>query len=943
MSFLREFIELITTPPGDLVYHLVTVFAIQVMLGIAFGHWNRNRRDPDAIRLLVAGLGFFLARTLLMLVAVLARADVVSSTVVVPPLERLLDFAILLLVAWAFVPLLKRYTGLSTTILVISLLIALSAYAAFAFYFWPQDEAKGVVYNVYWQDTVWEFASLVVIVAALVAGAIVRTGDWWFVQCLFGLWLAGHALQFIAPITDSHTAGWVRLSNLAALPVATSIVYRHALRAPLVSGMARHPGGWEIIGILEAIQQLETAQEVETALKTAVSPLARALGADMVAIGISLPAPPHLAPETSENSLQSGLTKKIRIVALHPSTGAMLAHHEPALLISRYPLLSAAVQTGRLQRSTTPLRDSALVKLYRELGFEQPGPLLVQPLVDDGVRLGVMLAGNPNTQREWTVGDEQVFQAVGAIIAASLVASSRRETADRSDDLQEALAQAERLARRAAGLEAELKRQRQRTEELSTKLRLREQDALAQDQAPAEAALWQEEIHNLAEARSALETELAEWKERAEQLARSESHLQDQLAQVQAELQAAQQKIEQQGESSVWKERAEQLARAYARLQNQLAQAQARLQEARQEPSISFERLTDGLAGILISDNEGHIILASQGARNLIGRFRSTLEGTPLESLFDEPSWAEAVHRLLYEETEDGDSATVTLDLEGQIMRAELTRIPTIAGGVGTLAVMFYPEEEATVQSEVVVSLIHELRTPMTSITGYTDLLLGESVGILGETQRQFLQRIQANIERMRGLLEDMVKATTVDNSQFSFSPEPVDLVSVIEDAIMALSDQFRKRQLTVQLDMPTKLPPVQADRDSLYQIVLHLLSNACQCSKPDTEVMVRSRLEDCGDQIEDVPDYLFVSVADTGGGISPEDQRKVFQRLYRANNPLIAGVGDTGVGLSIAKALVEAQGGRIWVESEMGVGSTFSFILPLSPAGAGDAPPECA
>jgi signal transduction histidine kinase len=76
------------------------------------------------------------------------------------------------------------------------------------------------------------------------------------------------------------------------------------------------------------------------------------------------------------------------------------------------------------------------------------------------------------------------------------------------------------------------------------------------------------------------------------------------------------------------------------------------------------------------------------------------------------------------------------------------------------------------------------------------------------------------------------------------------------------------------------------------------------------------------------------VSVTDTGGGIVPEDRNRVFQRLYRADNPLITGLGDTGVGLSIAKALVEANGGRIWVESEMGVGSTFSFVLPLSPEG---------
>jgi signal transduction histidine kinase len=133
-------------------------------------------------------------------------------------------------------------------------------------------------------------------------------------------------------------------------------------------------------------------------------------------------------------------------------------------------------------------------------------------------------------------------------------------------------------------------------------------------------------------------------------------------------------------------------------------------------------------------------------------------------------------------------------------------------------------------------------------------------------------------------------------------------------------------------MDMPSELPSIQADPDSLYQIVLRLLSNACQCSAPGTDVTVHARLEEYDTQMDGLPDYLFMSVTDTGGGIAPQDQQRVFQRLYRADNPLIEGVGDTGVGLSIAKALVEMQGGRIWAESEAGIGSTFSFILPLSP-----------
>jgi signal transduction histidine kinase len=231
----------------------------------------------------------------------------------------------------------------------------------------------------------------------------------------------------------------------------------------------------------------------------------------------------------------------------------------------------------------------------------------------------------------------------------------------------------------------------------------------------------------------------------------------------------------------------------------------------------------------------------------------------------------------------------------------------------------------------VVTSLIHELRTPMTSINGYTDLLIGEAVGILGETQRQFLQRVKANIERMGGLLDDLVRVTAIDTGRTTLSPEPVNLIPIIESAIMSLSARFNERELAVQMDMLSELPPVYADRDSLHQIVLNLLSNACQCSKPGTEVLVHAHLEEQDDQIDGLPGYLLVSVTDTGGGIDPEDQRRVFHRLYRADNPLITGLGETGVGLSIAKALVEAHGGRIWVESEMGRGSTFSFILPIS------------
>ncbi len=650
----------------------------------------------------------------------------------------------------------------------------------------------------------------------------------------------------------------------------------------------------EIIGILGAAQRVETARDTEAALKLAAPSIAHALGADMVAIGL---------PASAQSSSQSGPAKKIRVVALHPSTGTTVADQEPSLLISRHPLLVTAIKTGTLRGANTPEKDATVVDLYSRLGFEQPGPLLAMPLMDDGTWLGIILAGNPVSGQGWTLRNRQIFQAAGAAITRAMVNAARRESAADSAESQKSQ-EAQRLAQRTAELEAELAQQQQRAEELATKLQLREQESAPEDLDAAQVAVWQEEIQNLTDARTAMETDLAEWKEKAERLAQSETDLQDQLVQTHTKLQEA---------------------RSQAASLNKYG------------PPVQYT-LTP--RGFLIGDEQGNIIIANQGAQHLIGQSSSALEGTSLQSLFAEPSWVDAVKKLSREDAEDNDASTVVLNVDGQMIRAEITRVPSIAGGMGSLSVMFYPAERVTRQSNIVTSLIHELRTPMTSITGYTDLMLGESVGIIGETQRQLLQRVNANVERMGGLLDDLVKVSSIDASQDALVPEPVDLINIIENAIMSLALQFSERDLNVQMDMPSELPAIHADPDSLYQIVLRLLSNACQCSTPGTEVVVRARLEEYDTQMDDLPDYLFMSVTDTGGGIAPQDQQRVFQRLYRADNPLIEGVGDTGVGLSIAKALVEMQGGRIWADSETGIGSTFSFILPLSP-GTGDGASE--
>jgi signal transduction histidine kinase len=235
----------------------------------------------------------------------------------------------------------------------------------------------------------------------------------------------------------------------------------------------------------------------------------------------------------------------------------------------------------------------------------------------------------------------------------------------------------------------------------------------------------------------------------------------------------------------------------------------------------------------------------------------------------------------------------------------------------------------STEQTEVIASIAQDLRQPMSSVVGYTDLLLGESVGILGSLQRKFVERIKASTERIGTLVDDMIQVTNLETGLTELKPEPADLNAIIDNAMSYTSSQVRDKNITLHLDLPKKIQSIYADREALQQILIHLLQNAGAVSPLEGTIRLKVQTQTEGDQ-----EYVLLQVTDTGGGIPPEDIPRVFTRLYRADNVLIQGVGDTGVGLSIAKTLTEAQNGRIWVESEAGVGSTFSVLLPMNKGG---------
>ena len=334
-----------------------------------------------------------------------------------------------------------------------------------------------------------------------------------------------------------------------------------------------------------------------------------------------------------------------------------------------------------------------------------------------------------------------------------------------------------------------------------------------------------------------------------------------------------------------------------------------------------------GALGLVIADQDGQITMADALARRMLRLPEGQVAGLPVDGAFADPRWSSAIDDLLAgPEGSDTERLHLTLSPDGDtVVEADLAALRGRDGEVDGLVITLRSSESEAERYEALVSLASDFRTPMTAITGYTDLLLGEQGGILTEMQQQFLERVKANVEQLAYLLNDLINIASPDSRPMELSPQPISLVEIIEEAIMGLAARFRERKLAVQLDLPPELALVRSDRDSLYQIMLRLLSNAVLCSKEGTQIVVSA------DEVANPDDghHLQISVADTGAGIQPEDYPRVFRKFYRASQPLVQGLGETGVGMAMAKTLVEANGGRIWVESEEGAGSTFSFILP--------------
>ncbi len=228
---------------------------------------------------------------------------------------------------------------------------------------------------------------------------------------------------------------------------------------------------------------------------------------------------------------------------------------------------------------------------------------------------------------------------------------------------------------------------------------------------------------------------------------------------------------------------------------------------------------------------------------------------------------------------------------------------------------------------EEIISIVQEMRHPMSSILGYTDFLLGESVGILGAMQRKFLERIKILTERINRLVSELTRMTAMKMSGERIVTEGgVDFYAIIEGAISESMLRLRERNIKLRVNTPEDLPKVNADSDAVRQVLINLIENAKEVTAENGEVTLSASLQDSDHHRS----YILVQISDQGGGIPAEYIPRVFSRFDYADGTPIPGTGGKSSHLSMAKILVDNFGGRIWVDNQAEAGATFSILLPV-------------
>lgn len=451
---VSQLTRLLSAPPGDLVYHLVVLFALWAVLLLALGQGRRTDWRGTALRVTIAAIGLLVLRGLSVILALAASAGAANPMWLMPPLERFVSVASLGLLAWAFLHWMDDYPQAGLVLVVVNTLGSVILYAVLAQQWYRDSQTVKVFYNATPADWLWTVWAGAIALLATLAALTRRRAQWGLVATFFALFSAGYLMHLVYAEPQTHVAGWVRLVELCAYPLLAGLMLvrsteqEEPVPAALPAALTA-AAPWTVI---EACQRVAEATNISVAVQRAGVAIGNLLGTDVLAIG-----------------LLNGSSDTIDLVAVcRPGAAPRIG---PAFdLASQLPVQLA------LQRKRGGLLDvdqeSRLATLAALVGGAN-GPLWIQPLVHHNTAVGVLIAGRFTQRKQsgWTAGEAEALNGLCDVLAYALVVANTTGGMNRQvDQLQtlarereSALSQAQTQAQQLAAQVAETEALRKRT------------------------------------------------------------------------------------------------------------------------------------------------------------------------------------------------------------------------------------------------------------------------------------------------------------------------------------------------------------------------------------------------------------------------------------------------------------------------------------------------
>ena len=340
-----------------------------------------------------------------------------------------------------------------------------------------------------------------------------------------------------------------------------------------------------------------------------------------------------------------------------------------------------------------------------------------------------------------------------------------------------------------------------------------------------------------------------------------------------------------------------------------------------EERNLSAAILGSMVEGVAVVNGAERLVFANPGFASILGLDVPPVAGSALLEVVRQTELIEAVRRVLVGEPRvEAEIVTGTLRQHYFAATVASVRAGETSGAVIVLHDITELRKLERVRRDFVANVSHEFRTPLTAIQGFAETLIG---GAIDDPQNRgrFLAIILEHSRRLARLTEDLLRLSQMDAEQLELEIRAVSVPQLIESCYETAQRRAAEKGLTLSLNLPSHLPDVAADNRRLQEVLQNLLDNAIQYTLPGGKIVLSAEMR--GDEV-------VFTVADTGIGIPQADQPRIFERFYRVDVARSREAGGTGLGLSISKHLVEAQGGRIWVHSEVGVGSKFHFAVPV-------------